>query len=213
MHATASRDGMSGPEPLLFIFGAMSPYSWFAAERIGRLLPDATWRPVFAGGLFKGAGRRSWGLDERRARGIADCEARALAHGLGPIRWPEPWPTVDLVVARAMVVADQEGFLPEFALSAMRLAFLEARDLGRLDAVAEAARRVGMDPDAVIDAAGSSSVKGALRARTDDALAMGVVGIPTVAVGSQLFWGDDRLEEAVSARRGSGRRTAAQERI
>jgi 2-hydroxychromene-2-carboxylate isomerase len=204
VHATASRDGISGPDPVVFFFGAMSPYSWFAAERIGRLLPDATWRPVFAGGLFKGAERRSWGFDERRAAGIADCEARALAHGLGPIRWPQPWPTVDLAVGRAMVVADQEGVLRDFALSAMRLAFLEARDLGQPDAVAEAARRVGMDPDAVIAAAAESSVKDALRARTDDALAMGVVGIPTVAVGSQLFWGDDRLEEAVSARQGSG---------
>ena len=88
-----------------FFFGAMSPYSWFAAERIDAVLPEASWRPVFAGGLFRAAGRASWGLDERRAAGIADCEARAAAHGLGPIRWPEPWPTNDVLVARAMIVA------------------------------------------------------------------------------------------------------------
>jgi 2-hydroxychromene-2-carboxylate isomerase len=41
---------------LLFFFGPISPYSWFAAERIGALLPDADWRPVFAGGVFKAAG-------------------------------------------------------------------------------------------------------------------------------------------------------------
>ena len=40
----------------LFHFGAMSPYSWFAAERIGALIPDARWRPVFAGGLFRASG-------------------------------------------------------------------------------------------------------------------------------------------------------------
>jgi hypothetical protein len=40
-----------------FYFGAMSPYSWFAAERIGSLLPGAEWRPVFAGGVFKAHGR------------------------------------------------------------------------------------------------------------------------------------------------------------
>ena len=55
----------------------MSPYSWFAAERIGTLLPHADWRPVFAGGLFKAGGRESWGLTEQRAAGLADCEARA----------------------------------------------------------------------------------------------------------------------------------------
>ena len=43
------------------------------------------------------------------------------------------------------------------------------------------------------------SVKDALRAGTDDALAHGVIGVPTIAVGEQLFWGDDRLEEAAEA--------------
>jgi 2-hydroxychromene-2-carboxylate isomerase len=44
-----------------FFFGAMSPYSWFAAERIDALVPDAEWRPVFAGGLFRAVGRTAWG--------------------------------------------------------------------------------------------------------------------------------------------------------
>lgn len=86
---------MPAREPLFF-FGAMSPYSWLAAERIERLLPQARWRGVLAGGLFKANGRVSWGLTERRMEGMAACEERASAHGLGPIRWPEPWPTSDL---------------------------------------------------------------------------------------------------------------------
>ena len=95
------RDDHGVPSPLFF-FGAMSPYSWFAAERLERALPAASWRGVFAGALFKANGRVSWGLTERRSEGIADCEARAAAHRLGPIRWPDPWPTNDLLVARAM---------------------------------------------------------------------------------------------------------------
>jgi hypothetical protein len=71
----------------------MSPYSWFAAERIGALLPDAQWRPVFAGGVFKACGRVSWGLTADREVKLADCEARARAQGLGAIHWPDPWPT------------------------------------------------------------------------------------------------------------------------
>src|SRR5271165_4577608 len=91
----------------LFFFGAMSPYSWFAAERIDRVLSDARWRGVFAGAIFKASGRVSWGLTEHRRAGIADCEARARAHGLGPICWPEPWPTSDLLIARAMTFAER----------------------------------------------------------------------------------------------------------
>ena len=148
-----------------FYFGAMSPYSWLAAERIGRLLPQARWQGVLAGAVFKQNGRTSWGLTERRADGIADCEARAAQHGLGPIEWPQSWPTSDLLVARAMAfcetlsepdghttraeaphaVASGESLLRTFALAAMRMAFLEGSDLGELDAVLEVGRRSGID--------------------------------------------------------------------
>src|ERR1700712_3623237 len=106
--------------PTLFYFGAMSPYSWFAAERIATLIPDAQWRPVFAGGLFRTVERSSWGLGDRREAGILDCEARALQHGLGPMRWPDAWPSSDLLVARAMVVAERQEGLEPLALAGMR---------------------------------------------------------------------------------------------
>ena len=66
-----------------FYFGAMSPYSWLAAERVEELLGPVRWRPVFAGGLFKACGRTSWGLTNDRTAGIMACEARAAVRGLG----------------------------------------------------------------------------------------------------------------------------------
>jgi len=184
--------------PPAFFFGAMSPYSWFAAERIGRLIPDATWRPVFAGGLFKANGRSSWGLDHRRAAGLADCEARAAAYGLGRIRWPKPWPTNDVLVARAMVFAAGQDRLKRFALTAMRIAFLEAGDLGDHRVVQEVGERVGFEGDALARAVEQPEIKDAVRASNDHALSLGVFGVPTVAVGTGLFWGDDRLEHAAA---------------
>jgi 2-hydroxychromene-2-carboxylate isomerase len=186
-----------------FYFGAMSPYSWFSAERIDRLIPTAGWQAVFLGGIFKSNGRVSWGLDERRAGGMADCEARAAHHGLGPIRWPEPWPTNDLVVARGMLAARARGLLKPFALEAMRLAFLEGADLAQAETVLEAARRTGIDADELQAALADSDVKDALRAATDEALARGVFGVPTVIVGEELFWGDDRLAQAAAAEAGA----------
>jgi len=78
--------------PPQFFFGAMSPYSWFAAERIDELIPDARWRGVLAGAIFKAHDRVSWGMTDRRATSIADCEMRAAQHGLGQIRWPKRCP-------------------------------------------------------------------------------------------------------------------------
>jgi 2-hydroxychromene-2-carboxylate isomerase len=191
---------VGAPQPL-FYFGAMSPYSWFAAERIDALLPEARWRGVLAGGIFKANGRTSWGLTEARTRGIADCEARAREHGLGPIRWPRQWPTSDLSVARAMVYADRKGRLKPYALAAMRLSFLEGVDLGELDAVLEAAGRAGLDAPEMREAITSDEIKDGLRAVTDEALDAGVFGVPTVLVGEELYWGDDKLERAVASYR------------
>jgi 2-hydroxychromene-2-carboxylate isomerase len=187
---------------VLFFFGAMSPYSWFAAERIGALIPDARWRPVFAGALFKARNRTSWGLTDRRAVGMADCEARARAHGLGEIRWPDPWPTVDVDVGRAMLFARERGRLEAFALEAMRLAFREGHDLAEIPVILMAAGRAGLDRGELEGAVRAPRLKTALREATDDALARGVFGVPTVVVGDRLFWGDDRLEDAASRRAG-----------
>jgi 2-hydroxychromene-2-carboxylate isomerase len=187
----------------------MSPYSWFAAERIEQLLPQARWRGVFAGAVFKQNGRSSWGLDERRDAGLADCEARAVEHRLGPIRWPEPWPTNDLLVARAMAYCaqidaaggDGDRLMRSFGLAAMRLAFLEGVDIGERDAVLEAGRRAGIDERMLGDALQDQRIKDATRALTDEAVTAGVFGVPSVLVGEQLFWGDDRLLDAASANR------------
>jgi 2-hydroxychromene-2-carboxylate isomerase len=185
----------------LFHFGAMSPYSWFAAERIGALIPDAQWRPVFAGGLFRATGRSTWGLSDRRAAGIADCEARAQLHGLGPMSWPAGWPSSDVLVARALVVADRQELLEPFALAAMRAQFRDGQPLDDPDVLRQVAGEVGVDPAGLIEATSTAAVKDSLRARNDEAVALGVFGVPTVVVGDQLFWGDDRLDDAAAQAR------------
>jgi len=182
-----------------FFFGAMSPYSWLAAERIGGLIPQARWRPVFMGALLHGAGRQSWGFTDERAAGLAECERRAHEYALGEIRWPQPWPTNDLSAARAMTFAERAGQLEPYALAVMRLAFLEGADMEQRPVVLEAGARAGLETGELEHALADEEIKLALRATTDEALSRGVFGAPTVAVREQLFWGDDRLPEAAAA--------------
>lgn len=182
-----------------FYFGAISPYSWFAAERIGELIPDATWRPVFAGGLFRAVGRETWGLTPERDERLEDCRRRAIAHGLGPIRWPAGWPGNDVLPARAILAADQQGKLVPFALEAMRACFRDGQDITQANVLAAVADAVGMSGADLIERAGTPEVKDALRAINDEAVAAGVIGVPSVAVDGAVFWGDDRLEEAAGA--------------
>ncbi|MEA2374493.1 MAG: hypothetical protein QOD53_956 [Thermoleophilaceae bacterium] len=154
------------------------------------------WRPILLGAVFKAVGRGSWGVTERREEGMAEIERRASAYGLPPVSWPDPWPPDGLQAMRAATFAERSGFGREFALAAFRLAFVEGADLGDAAALRLAVQRSGGDPDEVAAAIGRQDVKDELRDATAAAVDLGVIGVPTVAVGERLFWGDDRLEEA-----------------
>lgn len=178
-----------------------SPYAYLAAERAARLLPDARWEPVLLGGLFQATGRSSWARTDAREAGMRDIERRALAAGLPPIAWPEPWPGNMLQAMRAAVAADRLGAGRAFLLAGLRLGFRDGVDLSERPAVLDAARAAGLDAAEIDAAIDDPAIKAELRARTEAAHALGVFGIPTTVVGGELFWGDDRLEEAAAAAR------------
>ncbi|HEX7290479.1 MAG TPA: DsbA family protein [Conexibacter sp.] len=180
-----------------------SPYAWLAAERVaaGALGDDVVWEPVLLGAVFAARGFGSWSLTDARDAGIEEVEGRARAYGLPPVRWPEPWPGNMLLAMRCAAAADERGAGQTFLLSALRLGFVRGRDLSDPAAVADAASTAGIEGEALLAAASSPAVKAALRARTDAAIAAGVRGVPTVLVGDQPFWGDDRLDEAAAALR------------
>lgn len=193
----------SGPT---FYFDLGSPYAYLSAERISRLfseaeLPQPEWQPILLGGLFARFDRGSWARTEAREEGMRDIERRAQEIGIQPIRWPEPWPGDTLYAMRVATYAKSIGRTVSFALSAFRQAFAGGRDLTEPDNVAIAAAACELHPNAIAKAAASASVKTRLREATDRAGDAGVFGVPAVVVGEQVFWGDDRLEEAVAAAR------------
>ena len=183
----------------IFFFDICSPYAYLAASRVPRLLPDAEWRPVLLGGLHKAAGRHSWLYDDDREERMAEIEHRALTYGLPPIRWWTSLPTSWLTVMRAVTVAASRGRAVQFSLAAFRAAHAEGRELWHDAELALLAPAAGLGPDELLEAARDDRTKRALRAATEEAAARGVIGVPTLAVGDELFWGDDRLEEAVTA--------------
>jgi 2-hydroxychromene-2-carboxylate isomerase len=189
----------------IFFFDLGSPYSYLAAERIHRVLGVMpVWQPILLGGIWKVTGGRSWAVTERRAEGMAEIERRAGEYGLLPVRWPEGWPNDTLRAMRAAAFAEQTGRVVAFALAAFRQAFAGGKDLADLDNVVIAAAACELHPNAVLKAIETQSVKDRLRQATADAIARGVRGVPTVAVGERLFWGDDRLDEAAAALRSLG---------
>jgi 2-hydroxychromene-2-carboxylate isomerase len=184
-----------------FYFDLGSPYAYLAAERLGTVLPEpVAWQPVLLGGLFKMSGRSSWALGDyrRRETGMAEIERRASAYGLAPMVWPDPWPSDYLAAMLATTLAFELDHGRDFTLQAFRNAFQRGWELSMPQPILDTAREVGIAPERVAAARSDAPLKRALRTATEDAFELGVIGVPTVAVGEELFWGDDRLEDAAA---------------
>jgi 2-hydroxychromene-2-carboxylate isomerase len=186
---------------ITFYFDIGSPYAYLAAERLHTVLPEPVeWQPLLLGGLFKLTGRSSWALGDyrRRQAGMADIERRARSYGLAPIRWPDPWPTEYLTAMRAATYAFTVGRGREFTMQAFRNAFQHGHELSITAHVLDAGVAAGLDRDELEQRITDPQIKQALKDATDAAHALGVFGVPTFAIGDELFWGDDRLEDAAA---------------
>jgi 2-hydroxychromene-2-carboxylate isomerase len=193
-------------ERAVFYYDLGSPYAYLSAERISGLfnapgLEQPEWQPILLGGLFRHFDRGSWALTEAREEGIAEVERRAAEYGLPPIVWPDPWPGEMLTAMRVATFAKQTGRTVSYSLAAFRQQFAAGKDLTVPDNVLIAAAACELHPRALESAIKTKGVKDALRAATEEAAAVGVFGVPSVRVGEEVFWGDDRLEEAVAAAR------------
>jgi 2-hydroxychromene-2-carboxylate isomerase len=185
-----------------FLYDFNSPYAYLASRRVDEVLEGrARWQPIAFGALLMQTGRVPWSFTDERPAGVAECERRARERGLPPMRWPDGWPkdSYSLLPLRAALVAEEHGLLRELSHALFDVFFVEGRALKELDVVLGAARSVGLDVDAVAEGVQRPEIKQRLRAATDDAIAKGVVGVPTVIVDGEAFWGDDQLEDAAIA--------------
>lgn len=188
-------------EPV-FYYDFNSPFAYIAAHRVDDVLPvQPRWQPIAFAFLLIAQRREPWSFDvDTRGPAMADCERRAAARGL-PLQWPEGWPreSYSLLPLRAAVLAEQAGRLREFSRAAFVHHFSHREGVGGIDAVLEVAAQVGLDPEHVRAHIADGDVKEAVKNATDAAIDLGVFGVPTVQVDDELFWGDDKLEEAAAA--------------
>jgi 2-hydroxychromene-2-carboxylate isomerase len=194
-----------GAPATTFYYDFNSPYSYLAAHRVeaGALPGEVRWAPIAFGVLIRELGRVPWSLASpaSAADGKAICEARAAELGLPPIVWQAGWPaeSYSILVLRAALVAEELGALPAFTLAAYEQNFVVGAPLREPATIAAAARAAGLDPEAVIGGAERQDIKDRLREVTAAAIGRGVTGVPTFEVDGELFWGDDRIDEAAAA--------------
>jgi 2-hydroxychromene-2-carboxylate isomerase len=127
-----------------------------------------------------------------------DIERRAAMHGI-PASLPAPYPARQSILANLVaVVGMRHGWGIDFVRAAYRRWFQLGEETGAEPNVSASLRDIGQEPQAVLAMANAPETQDALLAETSIARDLGIFGSPTFAIGRELFWGDDRLEDAVS---------------
>jgi len=127
-----------------------------------------------------------------------DIERPAGMYGI-PVKLPAPYPAKQSVMANLVaIVGMRESWGADYVRAAYRRWFQLGQETGSEPNVSESLRDIGQDPARVLALANSEDAKAALTAETNAARELRIFGSPTFTVGRELFWGDDRLEDAIS---------------
>jgi 2-hydroxychromene-2-carboxylate isomerase len=188
---------------LSFWFEFASTYSYPAAMRIEALAAERgvklAWRPFLLGPIFHEQGWDDSPFNIYPVKGRymwRDLDRICAAHGI-PMRHPSQFPRNGLLAARVACWFADAPWLPDFVRAVYRANFAEDLDISAPETVARCLAVSGRDPAALLAEAQAPEAKERLRANTTEAIALGIFGAPSFVIGSELFWGHDRIEDAL----------------
>ncbi len=193
------------PVRLEFWFDFASTYSYLSAMRIESLAREAgvavVWLPFLLGPILAKWGWQTSPFNIFPVKGRymwRDVERLAGLYGL-PFRRPASFPQFALTATRVAAAATSESWLPAFCREVFTCEFGRGGDITGDTVLAEILEAVGTSPDRWLAAARTDVVKAALRERVSAAEQRGIFGAPSfMAADGELFWGNDRLEQALA---------------
>jgi 2-hydroxychromene-2-carboxylate isomerase len=187
---------------LEFFFDCSSPWTYLAFTRIhgvvARTGAEIVWRPILVGGVFNAVNpdvyQRRANPDPRKAsyseKDLQDW-ARLACIRIGR---PPVFPVRAVAAMRCVLAAQEQGALVPFAKATFEAYWGELRDIGQTEVLAAVCRTAGLDSTSVLARAEAPEIKDRLRANTDEVIARGGFGSPTMFVdGADLYFGNDRL--------------------
>jgi 2-hydroxychromene-2-carboxylate isomerase len=186
-----------------FYLDVVSPYSYLAFGRVESICREAgaemVLRPMLLGAVHNAVGITApIEIESKSSYQVRDIHRWAELYGL-PMEFPEPFPFRTLKTMRAAMACAENGALAPFVREAFALYWEEGgapRGVEEADEdgpIREVARRIGRDPEEVLESATTAGAKEALKSATAGAIDRGVFGAPAFFVGDEMFWGNDRL--------------------
>jgi len=187
-----------------FYFDFSSSYSYLALPKLEKLQNeqgvDIKWMPVALGAIFKAnkhpgppaAGSPKLKYISRDIERIADMNGQSYF-------WPDPFPFNSITAARIYWYLEKDDPVQAIAWAkkVFNASFGEGRNCSDPEELSSLASHAGLDGSTLLLAAGEDSVKDKLKAVTGEAMGRGVFGAPTFFVGNEMFWGADRLDQAI----------------
>ncbi|SEA74579.1 2-hydroxychromene-2-carboxylate isomerase [Variovorax sp. YR216] len=183
-----------------FYFDFGSPASYLAATQLPRLCAEAgaelVWKPMLLGGVFQATGNHSPAtIPAKGPYMMKDLARFARRYGV-PFQFNPNFPVNTLLLMRGAVglqMHEAERF-PTYVDAMYRAMWVEPRNLNDPATVGAVLQEAGFDAAKMLALANAQDVKDRLKAATQEAVERGVFGAPTMFVGQQMFWGQDRLD-------------------
>lgn len=190
-------------QTLEFFYDVGSPWTYLAFHRIGEVAARAgarlVWKPILVGGVFNAVNPGVYAARANPTKTRAAYMAKDLAdwarlYGLRIVWPPSVFPVNSVAAMRGVLAAFDAGRGVEFSRAAFEAYWGEDRDISREEVLADVAVRAGLDPEGLLAKIATPELKQRLRANTDELVARGGFGSPTIFVDEgDLYFGNDRL--------------------
>ena len=179
-----------------------STYTYLAVNRVEEIAAregvSLRWRPFHVRAIMIEQNNRPFiGKPVKLRYMWRDVERRAKRYGIPFSSIPDYPVDSEGLANRVAVVASLEGWCPEYTKETYRTWFLENKGPGHVQHVRSILSQLGKDPDSTIARANGQEIRARYDAETERAKELGVFGSPTFMWGTEIFWGDDRFEDAI----------------
>jgi 2-hydroxychromene-2-carboxylate isomerase len=185
-----------------FEFG--SNYSYLSVMRIEqearRHGVRIAWKPFLLGPIFRALGMENSPFVLQKEKGVyaqQDLARLCLKYGLAPWVKPSVFPRLGVLPLRIALLGVDQPWIGAFCRKVMELNFVRDQDINQPEQIAPIVAELGLSALGLIERAQSEPIKARLRDQTEQARAKGIFGAPTFFVGTEMFWGNDRLDDAL----------------
>ncbi len=203
MENTKNQNPNRKPE-IEFWFDFASNYSYLSMMRIEELAASAhvsiRWRPFLLGPIFKSFGWNNSPFVLQKEKGLymwKDMIRQCDKYGV-PWKQPSVFPRLSVLPARVALYGAEQPWIGEFCKKVMLHNFALDQDIHAEESIIEILKQLGLAASPIIEAAQDAANKRELKEQTEMAKALGIFGAPTFFVNGEMFWGNDRLDDAIA---------------